>query len=189
MQQYTVLLDANVLYPAPMRDILMELSQSSLFNARWTAEIHEEWIRSLLKNEPQRNREDLERTRELMDQHADDCLVTDYQQLTPSLDLPDKNDRHVLAAAIVGRCNAIITQNLKDFPAESLRPYGIETQHPDQFIYNQLTMAPGLVCSSLKRIRKRLKNPPYSTDEYLNTLTQQGLITTVAELGQFIELI
>ena len=59
MSSATALLDANVLYPAPVRDLLMQLAASGLFRARWSADIHEEWIRSLLKDQPHRKRADL----------------------------------------------------------------------------------------------------------------------------------
>lgn len=107
----------------------------------------------------------------------------------PALTLPDPDDRHVLAAAIVGRCDAIVTQNQKDFPKEALAPFGIETQHPDDFFRNQLSLAPGLACSALRKVRARLKNPPKSVDEYLSILTQQGLVATVADLEQFADLL
>ena len=187
MSRYTVLFDANVLYPASMRDALMHLSLTDLFKARWTADIHREWIEALLGKEPLRDRGKLERTRDLMDKAIPDCRVTGYASLIPSLDLPDPDDRHVLAAAIVGRCDAIVTQNLKHFPAEKLDPYGIEAQHPDDFFCSQLLLDPGLVCSALRKVRARLKNPPKTTGQYLDILTRQGLVATVAELKQFSE--
>jgi predicted nucleic acid-binding protein len=122
MSTYPALLDANVLYPAPVRDILIQLAVTDIFHAKWTADIHEEWIRSLLRDQPQRDRAVLERTRDLMDKAVDDCLVTGYRALIPSLDLPDPDDRHVLAAAIAGRCDVIVTQNLRDFPAPPSLP-------------------------------------------------------------------
>jgi hypothetical protein len=88
----TALFDANVLYPAPLRDVLMDL-----FRARWSADIHREWIEALLRNEPHRDRGALERTRDLMDSKTRDCLVSGYETLIPSLALPDPDDRHVLA--------------------------------------------------------------------------------------------
>lgn len=189
MPAYTVLLDANVLYPAPMRDALMQLAVTDLFSARWTADIHREWIEALLRNDPRRDRAVLERTRDLMDRATRDALVTGYEPLIPALSLPDPDDRHVLAAAITGRCDAIVTQNLKDFPEEALRAFGIEAQHPDDFICNQLALAPGVVCGAFRKVRARLKNPPKSVAEYLSILTQQGLVATSAELEQFAELI
>lgn len=189
MSHYAALLDANVLYPAPMRDVLMQLALTDMFMARWSTDIHREWIEALLRNEPHRDRAALERTRDLMNQATRDCLVTGYDNLIPSLELPDPDDRHVLAAAIVGRCDVIVTQNLTDFPEEALTIYGIETQHPDDFLSNQLALAPGIFCSAIRKVRVRLKNPPYSAEDYLAILTQQGLVATAAELEQFKELI
>src|ERR1041384_14278 len=123
---YTALLDANVLYPAPVRDLLLQLAVTDLYKARWTADIHREWIENLLANEPNLDRARLERTRDLMDSNTRDALVTGYETLIPSLQLPDPHDRHVLAAAIVGRCDVIVTANLKDFPDAALAPFGVE---------------------------------------------------------------
>ena len=150
------LLDANVLYPAPLRDLLLQLAVMDLFRAKWTADIHREWIEALLRNEPHRDRAALERTRDLMDAATRDCLVAGYEPLIAALTLPDPNDRHVLAAAIVGRCDVIVTRNLKHFPAGALAPFGIETQHPDEFLYNHLAWAPGVFCEAVRRVRARL---------------------------------
>lgn len=189
MSHYTALFDANVLYPAPMRDVLMQLAVTDLFKAKWTNDIHREWIEALLRNEPHRNRAMLERTRDLMNRATRDYLVTGYEALIFALDLPDAGDRHVLAAAIVGRCDVIVTQNLKHFPEASLAPFGIEAQHPDTFLCNHLSLAPGLFCSALRKVRGRLKKPPFSAEEYLRILTQQGLVATAGELEQFADLI
>jgi len=189
MSNYTALLDANVLYPAPMRDLLLQLAITDLFRARWTADIHREWIEALLRNEPHRERATLERTRDLMDKATRDCLITGYEALIPSIQLPDLNDRHILAAAIKGRCDVIVTQNIKDFPDSELAYYGIITQHPDEFLCNHLDLAPGLFCNVVRKVRDRLKSPPYTAEEYLSILTRQGLVATAAELEQFSELI
>lgn len=137
MPRFTVLYDACVLYPAPLRDLLMRLATTDLFQARWTAAIHDEWTNAVLVGRPEL-RTQLERTRQLMDAHVLDCLVTGYEPLIEMLDLPDPNDRHVLAAAIVGRVDLVVTKNLKDFPAKRLAPFGIEAQHPDAFVRNLL---------------------------------------------------
>ncbi len=182
MSHFTALLDANVLYPAPMRDLLIEVARTDLFKAKWSADIHREWIEALLRNEPQRDRAALERTRALMDRAVRDCLVTGYEALIPSIALPDVGDRHVLAAAIAGGCEVIVTQNLKHFPAGALAVHGIEAQHPDGFLSNHLSLAPGIFSEAVRKVRARLKHPPYSVDDYLGTLTQQGLVATAAEL-------
>lgn len=94
-----------------------------------------------------------------MNAHVRDCLVTDYEPLIESLTLPDKDDRHVLAAAIKGRCDLIVTMNIKDFPAEELDKYGIEAQHPDDFIFYLMDLVPEAVVSTAKIHRAALKNP------------------------------
>ena len=189
MSSYTALLDANVLYPATVRDLLLQLAVTDIYRARWTADIHREWIDNLLENEPHRDRAKLERTRDLMDSNTRDALVTGYESLIPSLHLPDPDDRHVLAAAIVGRCDVIVTTNLKDFPDAALAPFGLDAQHPDDFLCNHLNLAQGLFCRCVQKIRSRLKNPPCTTDDYLETLTRNGLVATAAELRPFAELL
>ena len=76
MSYYTAFLDANVVYPATVRDILLELAQTDLFKAKWSQDVHREWIEALLRNEPHRERARLERTRDLMNSAVRDCLVT-----------------------------------------------------------------------------------------------------------------
>ena len=183
MSQYIVaLLDANVLYPAPMRDILVQLANDDLFRAKWTADIQCEWIEALIRNEPHRDRRKLERTRERMDSETRDALVTGYESLIDGLKLPDPDDRHVLAAAIVSCCDVIVTQNLKDFPQEALDPYGIEVQRSDDFLAHHLDLFPRKARESVRKVRLRLKNPSYTVEDYLANLTQLDLIRTVSEL-------
>ncbi len=122
MASYTVILDACVLYPAPLRSYLMYLANTGLFRARWTDEIHDEWIRNLLKNNPDLDQVKVNRTKILMNKNVPDCLVVGYEPLIDGLTLPDVDDRHVVAAALKGQAEAIITFNLKDFPSSELNP-------------------------------------------------------------------
>ena len=187
MTGFTALLDANILYPAPMRDIFLQLAADDVFRAKWTADIHREWIDALLRNEPHRDRATLERTSRLMDRATRDCLVTKFEPLIPTLDLPDPDDRHVLAAAIVGRCDVIVTCNLRDFPEDVLAPYRIEILHPDEFLSDHLDLMPGSFCAVVRKVRARLVAPPFSVQEYLAILAGLGLADTAAELARFSE--
>lgn len=126
MGNFTAFLDACVLYPAPLRDLLLELAVSDLYRAKWSNAVHEECIGAVLRDRPDLRRAQLERTRDMMNAHARDALVTDFEQLIGVLVLPDPDDRHVLAAAIKGRADLIVTVNLKDFPAGILDRWGIE---------------------------------------------------------------
>ncbi|MEZ9955474.1 PIN domain-containing protein, partial [Vibrio splendidus] len=89
MASYTVILDACVMYPAPLRSYLMYLANTGLFRARWTEQIHDEWTRNLLKNRPELNAEQLQRTRQLMNANVPDCLIEGYESLIDGLTLPD----------------------------------------------------------------------------------------------------
>jgi predicted nucleic acid-binding protein len=170
MNGFTVLLDSCVLYPAPLRDLLMHLTVAGLFRAKWTERIHEEWIRNLLANRPDLNAESLQRTRRNMDRHANDALVTGYEPLIDGLRLPDPNDCHVLAAAIRCQADMILTFNLKNFPPEALKPFDLESQHPDQFLLHQLSLDQPRVLLALKRQRELLLHPPKKSLEFLETL-------------------
>ena len=178
-----------MLYPAPLRDLLMELALTDLFGAKWSYMIHDEWMRNVLANRPDLSEEKLARTRELMDSHVRDCLVEDFEQLIDSIELPDADDRHVVAAAIRGRADVIVTYNLKYFPEERLKPYGIDVQHPDEFLVHLLDLSAGNVCGAVQTHRKRLQNPGKSVEEYLETLEKQALSEFVAVLRQFSEVI
>lgn len=186
--RFVVLFDACVLYPAPLRDFLMRLATTGLFAAKWTDQIHEEWTGKLLSVRPEL-KEQVARTRQLMDQAIPDCLVTGHEPLISGLTLPDADDRHVLAAAIRASAQMIVTFNLKDFPEETLDPYGIEALHPDVFVECQFELQKGLVIAAAKRHRAALKKPVKSPEEYLETLAAQGLLVTADRLREFKDLI
>lgn len=185
MSNFVAVYDACVLYPAPLRDLLMHLAISDLFRARWTARIHDEWMRNLLASRPDLSCAQLERTRELMDASVPDCLVTGYESLEAGLTLPDADDRHVLAAAILCRAGTIVTFNLKDFPTKTLAPFGITAQHPDEFIEHAFGINPAAVIAAVHDHRVSLTHPPKTADELLDGYLKQGLVTTVGLLRPY----
>ena len=178
--------DANILYPAPLRDLFIRLAQAGLVRARWTDAIHDEWTRNVLANNPRVTPERLIRTRSLMNEAVRDCLVAGYEDLVDSLTLPDPDDRHVLAAAICGWVDLIVTFNLVDFPAGALGQFGIEALHPDNFVVALLDQAPEAVCAAVKGQRESLRNPPKTAEELLATLQTQGLTQAVSRLREFV---
>lgn len=187
MAKFSVVYDACVLYPAPLRDLLMHLAVTDLFQARWTDQIHEEWINALLSKRKDLNRGKLEQVKELMDDNVRDAKVTDYEPLIKSLKLPDKNDRHVLAAAIRCHADAIVTFNLKDFPDNELKQFSIEAIHPDDFINYQLDLSPSKVCGAIKRQRELLRKPAKTAEELIGVLQRQQLPQTCLALKEYIE--
>lgn len=182
---FSAIFDACVFYPAPLRDILMSLATSGIFRARWTQDIQDEWLRNLLKNRPDLSPERLKKTQQTMNRAVPDCLIHDYEALIPALTLPDPDDRHVLAAAITGRCDVIVTFNLKDFPASSLSGYRIEAQHPDVFVHHLFDLNPAIFLKTLRENRQRLKSPCQTSEVYLEVLEKQGLTTSVQAIKSF----
>jgi len=178
MASFCALFDACVLYPYSVRDILLELSNADLFRGRWSDKILDECFAALEKNLPDA-KDKLMRTRELMVLHAEHASIEGYQYLEEALSLPDSGDNHVLAAAIHGRADVIVTYNLKDFPADLLSPYGIEAQHPDEFLSHLLDLDAGKVCGAIRTCRARLQNPAMSVGEYLEALQKRELLEFV----------
>jgi predicted nucleic acid-binding protein len=162
----------------------MQLATANLFRAQWSEDIQEEWINALLR-EDRHTRAQLEGVKAMMNSALLDANVTDYAQHIPAITLPDPNDRHVVAAAIKGRADAIVTFNLKDFPAAALAPFNMEAIHPDDFITHQFDISEAAVIQAAAAISRRLKNPPKTGKDYLDTLLQQGLPKTVALLRPY----
>ena len=174
----SAVLDANVLYSAAMRDFFMYLAIRFVFQPKWTDEIHEEWINAVLRNRPTLTRAMLERTRDLMNQHGNDWEVPPYQHLIPDLHLSDKNDRHVLAAAIAARSPVIVTLNTGDFPAAVLANYDVQALGPDAFACQLLAADPKRFLRAVREHRASLKYPSKTVPEYLSSLEVCGLRDT-----------
>lgn len=179
--------DACVLYPFHLRNVLIQCAFDGLVEARWTDEIHDEWIRNLAANAPTLPIERLIATRDRMKAVLPDADVTDYRHLIPELRLPDPDDRHVLAAAIAGKAAYIVTWNLKDFPARDLASHGVASQSPDAFLTGLHAAFPDALISSVKRARHNLRKTMPSVHAFIDGLQQSGLKTFPALLRQNID--
>jgi predicted nucleic acid-binding protein len=186
--RYTAVLDANVLYPQLLRDVLLSLAHADLYSAKWTVHIREEWMRSLLADRPGMGTQ-IELAAATMEAAIPDCLVTGYEHLIDGLKLPDPDDRHVLAAALAGHADAIVTWNERDFPAEVLDPFGIELQTPDEFVVNQLMLKGHLALGAIKAMRERWERPQYTASALVDLLEKRRLPQTAAHLRDVVDLI
>ena len=186
--RFTAILDANVLYPQLIRDTLLSLAVEGLYHARWSRAIHDEWTRNLAKDRPELASR-LPAVVALMNASVPDCLVTNYEKLVNSIELPDPDDRHVVAAAIVGHADAIVTFNTKDFPQAVLQPYGIEVQHPDEFLMNQLQLQKIPALSAIKKMRARWTNPERPALALIAAFEKRGLPLTADLLREAVDLI
>lgn len=153
----------------------MWLATVEAYVPRMTEDIHAEWIRNVLADKQEATPAQLDRTRRLMNRVSPDCLVSGYEAVIPTLSLPDANDRHVLAAAIVAGAAVVVTFNLSDFPAATLETYGVEPLHPDVFLSALFDDEPVLFLRAVRAHRTSLHRPPKNPSEYLQTLHTNGL--------------
>jgi len=112
-----------------------------------------------------------------------DADVTNYEDLIPALNLPDEDDRHVMAAAIRSKANVIVTENSKDFPENYLNTYDIEVLSADEFLSRLIDIDKATVQAALAAQIRTLKNPPQTKEQVLATLERNGLKKTVAALS------
>ncbi|HWV60947.1 MAG TPA: PIN domain-containing protein [Sphingopyxis sp.] len=174
--RYSAFLDANVLHPAFLRGALLWFADERLFRPVWSAHVLAEWRSSV-----ERRRKDLEpaaldRMQAAAVQAFPDAEVAGYDALIDGLSLPDPDDRHVLAAAIVGRCHGIITANLKDFPEEEVARFSMEVIHPDAFIVNIIDLEENRALAACKRHRAAMSKSLPTADDYLDQFERSGLI-------------
>jgi hypothetical protein len=184
---FIVLYDACVLHPAPLRDLLVRLGQTRLCQVKWTQRILDECFRSILKRRTDLSPEKLARTREQLEGAIPDVQVNGYEDFIEGITgLPDPDDRHVVAAAI--RCGAqvIVTLNLKDFPESVLRRYGMEAQHPDDFVRDLIDLDEATVAQVIRNQAAGLRNPTKTPAELLQSLRHQGLNVSAAMLEEIL---
>jgi len=165
----TAVLDANVLYPVSLCDTLLRCALAGLFVPLWTSEIIAEFTRNLVAD-GRATQDRADRRSRHMSMAFPEALVTGYEELIPLLAC-DPKDRHVLAAAIRGRAHLIVTQNLIDFPEIALRPFGIETRHPDLFLVDLYEQQPAVIVEIIHRQAAALQNPPMTSVQVLDALS------------------
>ena len=185
---FVVILDANVLFPFRVRDVLLTFAHDGLFRARFTEEIMAEWTQNLLKRKPSLE-DSINSQVNMIRQTFDECFVTGHMPLIEGLEMPDKDDRHVLAAAV--RCSAqvIVTENKRDFPPDLLEEYDIEVLGADEMLVNTYELFPVEAARALGRVRGRYKNPHMNVSEFLLDLTRVGLPKLAATARRDIETI
>ena len=154
---FVALLDANVLYPIWLCDALLRIAETEVFQVRWSERILDEALRNIKANTPEVGATVDLRFKD-MRAAFDDAMVTGYEALEPVMTNAEE-DRHVLAAAIVGRADVIVTKNLDDFPVEALAPYGMDVQHPDEFLCNQWELDEETMVEAMKDWLADLRGP------------------------------
>lgn len=186
--RFVVVLDTNVLYPFRIRDVLLRFAEAGLFRARWSPTILDEWHRSLLGNRPELKKSIDEQLDAMKTAFPESC-IEGGEDLIPSLHLPDEDDRHVLATAILTDAEHIVTENLADFPSKELEKYGVSAVSADDFLLSTFELYPLQALTALKEMRRCYRNPSFTPGEFIADLQAKGLPKLASTLRSSIDLL
>ncbi|WP_374531083.1 PIN domain-containing protein [Novosphingobium sp.] len=190
--RYTAFVDACTLVSVWRRNLLLTLAEAEFFRLRWSEKVLAETERAIARvlhergvpNCAARARHSVAN----MKAAFPEALVEDYGLLeTMTYGLPDPNDEHVLAAAIKTQAQALVTENLADFPASVLTSLSIEARSADDFIADTIALEEGRAVAAINRMRLRLKRPELTGEDMLRSLEAHGLLETASVLAPHIE--
>ena len=186
--RYTALVDACTLVSAPRRDLLLTLAEAEFFRVRWSRRILDETSAALNKIFAERGFADAAdraaRSVDAMHRAFPEALVEAHASVAAlTFGLPDLNDEHVLAAAVQTQAQAVVTENIIDFPAAILAPLHIESRTADEFIADTIALDEGKAVAAIRTLRVRLQRPEMSAEDYLRSLEAHGLFVTASILS------
>lgn len=182
--KFKAVLDTNVIFPIVIRDLLFWFAYYELYTPKWSATIFEEWKEVMLRKGVSLEEANIRTQRANL--AFPDALVTNYEKLIDSLELPDVKDRHVLAAAIKSNANVIVTNNLKDFPEEYLNSFGVKAKSADDFLTDIIDLNPEIAIKAFKEMVLNRKNPKMDEFEVLESFRKVGLNDTANYIHAFL---
>ena len=171
MPRYTAVLDACVLVPVALADTLLRVAEKGMYRPLWSDRILAEAREAIEEIHPGI---DIGKRFTSMREAFSDALITDWEEIGPGILLPDPDDWHVVATAVRGGADAIITANLADFPATALDPLGLEAIHPDEFLLDQLDLSPPTLLQVIREQASRTRNPPLTPRDLATRLGRAG---------------
>lgn len=174
--RFTCVLDTNVIYPIEIRDLLFWFAHFELFTPKWSKHIFDEWEEVMARKGI--SEQEAKRRSNIANQAFPDALVTNYESLISTIDLPDEKDRHVLAAAIKVNANIIVTNNLKDFPKDYLASFGLSARSADDFLADIIDLNHDRVVEAFRRMVVNRRNPAMDEYRVLENLRKNGLKNT-----------
>lgn len=170
MSKYRALIDANVWYSAVLRDSFIEFAYWDFYKPLWSNEIFNETKRNL-ETANADYAETFSRHSSYIIELFPDGLVVDYSGQLGSLTDVHIKDEHVLASAVIGNADAIVTFNTKDFPSNAFEKYGLDVVHPDDFLLDQFFLNPQNSLTAIARLLTDYSNPALTVQEYASRIT------------------
>ena len=186
MARYAVVLDACVLVPVTLADTLLRIAERDLYRPLWSARIVAEAVDAIVEVHPDIRPEQVQRRFVDMDGAFEDASVEGWEDLEDTVTLPDADDRHVVAAAVRGRADAIVTANIRDYPPDVVGPLDIEVIYPDAFLLDQLDLAPRTVLEVLREQAGHTRQPALSPVDLVARLARAGVPAFADEAGRLI---
>lgn len=174
--RFTCVLDTNVIFPIEIRDLLFWFAHDDLFTPKWSRHIFDEWER-VMRAKNVHEDEILKRIK-WANLAFPDALVENYENFMDGLELPDPNDRHVLAVAIKSSANVIVTNNLKDFPPDYLATFGLAAKNADDFLTDTIDLNADVAINSFRKLVLNRRNPNLDEYQVLEALRRNGLVET-----------
>ena len=171
--RFTCVLDTNVIYPIEIRDILFWFAHYDLYTPKWSKHIFDEWREVMEKKGI--GVEEINKRLARAQNAFPDALVENYEPLISGLNLPDKKDCHILAAAIKTNANIIVTNNLKDFPQAYLASFGLAAKSADNFVADLIDLNTKQAVKAFLEMVQHKRNPPLTELQVLDKLRQKGL--------------
>lgn len=175
MARFTALLDACTIVPIVRADTLLRIAEREMYCPKWSDTIFDEAQRAILRIHPGVSPERIAKRFDDMNTAFDEASVKGWESLVPTIELPDPDDRHVVAAAILGGAQLIITDNMKDFPAAALEQFGIEAITADDFLLDQLDLNRRIVMNVLEEQASRTSNPLLESQDLIARLERAGV--------------
>lgn len=184
MTTYGGLLDACVLVPMVLADTLLRIAERGVYRPLWSGPILDETRAAVVRVHPGIDHDLVERRLRMMNEAFEDALVTGWEPLAAGLTVPDPDDRHVVAAAVCGGAQTIVTTNLKDFPEDVLAPLDLVGIHPDDFLLDQLDLAPPTVLDVIREQAACMTRPPLSVRDVVARLARAGVPSFADEVAR-----
>lgn len=182
--RFKAVLDTNVIYPVIIRDLLLWLAHYDLYTPKWSEDVFAEWQRVMERRDVPA--EEAEKRVQKVNMAFPDALVENYVGLIDSLDLPDPDDRHILAAAIKINADVIVTNNIKDFPEAYLESFGLTAKTADDFLTDIIDLNPEEAIAAFREMVLSKKNPALDEFQVLEQLRKAGLTATANYLHAFL---
>jgi len=172
------------MYPLNTRDLLLWFAHHDLFKPKWSNHIFSEWEEVMRRKGV--DEESINRRIAAPTQAFPDALVTNYEPIIKSVNLPDKDDCHVLAAAIKANVNVIITENLKDFPASYLAEFSLSAKNADDFATDIIDLNQEVALEAFFNMTANRTKPQLDHFQMLDSLRKSGLNDTADYLHSLI---